>query len=47
VANTTGSWVLTQVSESLDFANDTAAAAAGVPLGGLYHSSGTIKIRLV
>jgi hypothetical protein len=24
-----------------------AAASGGVPLGGLYHTSGTIKIRLV
>ena len=28
-------------------ANDTAAAAAGVPLYGLYHTSGTVKVRLV
>ena len=28
-------------------ANDTAAANAGVPVGGLYHTSGTIKVRLV
>lgn len=28
-------------------ANDAAAAVAGVPVGGLYHTSGTIKIRLV
>jgi hypothetical protein len=28
-------------------ANDTAAASAGVPVGGLYHTSGTIKVRLV
>jgi hypothetical protein len=44
---TTGSWVLTQVSESLNFANDTAAGTAGVPLGGLYHDNGIIRIRLV
>lgn len=32
-----------------EFANDAAAAAANppVPLGGVYHTSGTIKIRLV
>lgn len=29
------------------YANDAAAAAAGVPIGGLYHTSGTVKIRLV
>lgn len=28
-------------------ANDTAAQAAGVPIGGLYHTSGTVKVRLV
>ena len=28
-------------------ANDTAAASAGVPVGGLYHTSGAIKVRLV
>jgi hypothetical protein len=28
-------------------ANDGAAASAGVPVGGLYHTSGTIKVRLV
>lgn len=28
-------------------ANDGQAASAGVPVGGLYHTSGTIKVRLV
>lgn len=28
------------------YANDASAAAAGVPVGGLYHTSGTVKIRL-
>ena len=28
-------------------ANDAAAAAAGVPIGGLYQTSGTVKVRLV
>ena len=28
------------------FANDGAAASAGVPIGGLYHTTGTVKIRL-
>lgn len=41
-----GFLVLSQVSQSLDFADDSAAETGGVPLGGLYHSSGTIKIRL-
>lgn len=38
--------LLPLVSSSLNYANDTAAATGGVPLGGLYHTSGTIKIRL-
>jgi hypothetical protein len=42
-----GSTILTQVSMSLDFANDTAAAAGGVPLGGLYRNGNVIQIRLV
>ena len=28
-------------------ANDAAAQSAGVPVGGLYHTSGAIKVRLV
>ena len=42
-----GITILTKVSMSLDFANDTAAAAGGVPLGGLYRSGSLISIRLV
>ena len=45
--NTTGSWVLPQVSSSLNFASDALASSSGVPLGGMYHTSGTLKIRLV
>ena len=26
--------------------NDAAAAAVGVPIGGLYHTTGTVKVRL-
>jgi hypothetical protein len=29
-----------------DFANDLAAAAGGVPVGGMYHTAGVAKIRL-
>ena len=29
-----------------DFPNDAAAAADGIPIGGLYHTSGTVKVRL-
>ena len=28
------------------YADDTAAAAGGVQVGGLYHTSGTVKVRL-
>jgi len=38
--------VLSQVSSSLNFVNDTAAAAGGVPLGGLYRSGSFVLIRL-
>ena len=38
--------ILAQVSSSYNFADDTAAQAGGVPLGGLYHTSGSVKIRL-
>lgn len=39
--------ILTQVSASLNFINDTAAAAGGVPLGGVYRNGNAIQIRLV
>jgi len=42
-----GQMILLQVSASLDFANDAAAAAGGVPLGGLYRNGNTISIRIV
>ena len=29
-----------------NFSNDTAAAAAGIPVGGLYHDAGVLRIRL-
>jgi hypothetical protein len=38
--------VLSQVSSSLNFVDDTAAAAAGVPLGGLYRNGNFILIRI-
>ena len=28
------------------YANDSAAAAAGVPVGGLYHTAGAVKVRV-
>jgi hypothetical protein len=30
-----------------NYANDTAAAAGGVPIGGIYHNAGAIRIRIV
>jgi hypothetical protein len=29
-----------------DYANDAAAAVGSVPVGGLYHTSGTVKVRV-
>jgi len=31
---------------SLNFADDTAAATGGVPLGGVYHNAGALRIRI-
>ena len=38
-----------QISDyaTLGYADDTAAAAGGIPLGGVYHTSGALKIRIV
>jgi hypothetical protein len=41
-----GFTILTRVSMSLNFADDTAAAAGGVPLGGLYRNGNVIAIRI-
>ena len=38
--------VLTEVSESLNFASDGAAASGGIPLGGLYRNGSSIQIRI-
>jgi hypothetical protein len=43
---TSGYVVLTQVSQSLNFVDDAAASASGVPLGGLYRNGNFIMIRL-
>ena len=32
---------------TMDYADDTAAAAGNIPLGGVYHTSGALKIRIV
>lgn len=42
-----GTFVLTHVSQSLNFVNDAAAAAGGVPKGGLYRNGNAIQIRIV
>ncbi len=38
--------VLLPTIVSFNYANDTAAAAAGIPVGGLYHNAGVLRIRL-
>ena len=38
--------ILPTVSSSYEFANDASASLGGIPLGGLYHTSGVIRIRL-
>lgn len=38
--------ILSQVSSSLNYANDNAAALNGVPLGGLYRNGNFIQIRI-
>ena len=30
-----------------EYANDAAAAAGGVPIGGVYHNAGVLQVRLV
>ena len=31
---------------TMNFADDAAAATGGIPLGGVYHTSGALKIRI-
>ena len=38
--------ILPGVGKYRNYTNDTTAAAGGVPIYGLYHTSGTVKIRL-
>jgi hypothetical protein len=47
VTHTNGYVILQQVSQSLNFVDDTAATAGGVPLGGLYRNGNFIVIRIV
>jgi hypothetical protein len=30
-----------------NYVDDTAAAAGGIPIGGMYHNAGAIRIRIV
>jgi hypothetical protein len=32
---------------NLNFLNDASAAASGVPIGGIYHNNGVLRIRLL
>ena len=41
-----GSILTLPTTVDYDFADDTAALAGGIPIGGVYHSSGVLKIRL-
>jgi len=38
--------LVSETIPALDYADDAAAALGGVPVGGIYHNSGTIRIRL-
>jgi len=44
--NTLGQIMLDKVV-TFNYADDAAAASGGIPVGGLYHTNGTIKIRIV
>ena len=41
-----GMIILSQLSSSFSASDDADAATKGVPTGGLYHTNGTVKIRL-
>lgn len=40
-------YLVSETIPALDYADDAAAALGGVPIGGFYHNSGAIRIRLV
>ena len=46
-ADFSGYIILNQVGQSLNFIDDTAAAAGGVPINGLYRNGNIIQIRIV
>jgi len=43
---TNGMVILQQLSSSFSASDDADAATKGIPTGGLYHTNGTVKIRL-
>ena len=45
IAGTTGTLILANYS-AFNFPDDPTAATAGIPLGGIYHTAGAVKIRL-
>jgi len=45
ISGTISTIVLPQVV-SLDYSDDSSAQSAGIPIGGVYHTSGVLKIRL-
>ena len=45
ITGTTGTLILANYS-AFNFPDDPTAATAGIPLGGIYHTAGAVKIRL-
>lgn len=41
-----GTWVLSWLKNSTSYANDATAAAAGIPVGGLYRNGSVVQIRI-
>ena len=46
-ANANSGIIEIEAYAALDFADDATAAAGGVPLGGIYHRAGELKVRVV
>ncbi len=46
---TTGAEILAALVGEIPgpYADDTAAASGGVPVGGLYHNAGIVQVRLI
>jgi hypothetical protein len=45
ITGTTGTLILTNYA-LYNFPDDSYAATGGIPLGGIYHNSGAVRIRL-